>query len=56
MRKLSPTFIYFFGALGGLLFGYDRVAEFYNFDYKELGDKVLPDGSYTWKASESRFD
>ena len=23
MRKLSPTFIYFFGALGGLLFGYD---------------------------------
>lgn len=23
MRKLSPSFIYFFGALGGLLFGYD---------------------------------
>ncbi|GAB2025795.1 sugar porter family MFS transporter [Lactovum odontotermitis] len=23
MRKLSPGFIYFFGALGGLLFGYD---------------------------------
>lgn len=23
MKKISPTFIYFFGALGGLLFGYD---------------------------------
>lgn len=23
MKKLSPSFIYFFGALGGLLFGYD---------------------------------
>lgn len=51
---------FFTGAFVGLAAvdysGYDRVAEFYNFDYKELGDKVLPDGSYTWKASESRFD
>ena len=23
MRKISPRLIYFFGALGGLLFGYD---------------------------------
>ena len=51
---------FFTGAFVGLAAvdysGYDSVAEFYNFDYKELGDKVLPDGSYTWKASESRFD
>lgn len=23
MKKVAPGFIYFFGALGGLLFGYD---------------------------------
>jgi xylan 1,4-beta-xylosidase len=35
--------------------GYDTTAEFDYFDYKELGDKQLEDGSYSWEASESRF-
>lgn len=51
---------FFTGAFVGLATvdysGYELKAEFCDFEYEELGDKVLPDGSYTWKASESRFD
>ena len=51
---------FFTGAFVGLAAvdyaGYDTKAEFYDFDYKELGDKLLEDGTYSWKASESRFD
>ncbi|MFC4652324.1 glycoside hydrolase family 43 protein [Lactococcus nasutitermitis] len=51
---------FFTGAFVGLAAvdysGYQLKAEFRDFDYKELGDKLLPDGSYSWQASESRFD
>jgi len=51
---------FFTGAFVGLAVvdyaGYDAKAEFYDFDYKELGDKALGDGTYSWRASESRFD
>lgn len=50
---------FFTGAYVGLAAvdysGYDTTAEFDYFDYKELGDKQLEDGSYSWEASESRF-
>jgi xylan 1,4-beta-xylosidase len=36
--------------------GYELSAIFEKFNYKELGDKLLPDGKYTWSASESRFE
>ncbi|AYG00139.1 glycoside hydrolase family 43 protein [Lactococcus allomyrinae] len=51
---------FFTGAFVGLAVvdysGYDVQAEFDYFDYQELGDKLLKDGSYSWEASESRFD
>jgi xylan 1,4-beta-xylosidase len=51
---------FFTGAFVGLAAvdysGYAAKAEFDYFDYKELGDKLLPDGSYTWKATENRYD
>ncbi|GAB2025169.1 glycoside hydrolase family 43 protein [Lactovum odontotermitis] len=51
---------FFTGAFVGLAVvdysGYEKSAEFCYFDYKELGDKLLPDGSYSWQAFESRFD
>ncbi|MDR2976427.1 MAG: glycoside hydrolase family 43 protein [Streptococcaceae bacterium] len=51
---------FFTGAFVGLAVvdysGYEKSAKFDYFDYKELGDKLLPDGSYSWQAGESRFD
>jgi xylan 1,4-beta-xylosidase len=44
---------FFTGAFVGLAVvdysGYEVKAEFDYFDYKELGDKLLPDGSYSWE-------
>ncbi len=51
---------FFTGAFVGLAVvdysGYEKAAEFDYFDYKELGDKQCSDGTYSWQASESRFD
>ncbi|WP_312671893.1 glycoside hydrolase family 43 protein [Pseudescherichia sp.] len=51
---------FFTGAFVGLAVvdysGYAAKAEFYHFDYHELGDTFVADGTYSWKASESRFD
>ncbi|MDY4761787.1 glycoside hydrolase family 43 protein [Streptococcus thoraltensis] len=51
---------FFTGAFVGLAAvdysGYEEKAEFYEFTYKELGDRLTLDGNYTWEASESRFD
>lgn len=51
---------FFTGAFVGLAAvdysGYELAAEFDYFDYKELGDKALADGSFSWERSEQRFD
>lgn len=51
---------FFTGAFVGLAVvdysGYAAKAEFYHFDYHELGDTFVADDTYSWKASESRFD
>lgn len=51
---------FFTGAFVGLAVvdysGYSASAEFYDFDYQELGDSLVANGTYSWKASESRFD
>jgi len=51
---------FFTGAYVGLAAvdysGYGSTAEFAYFDYKELGDRVLADGSFSWEKSEQRFD
>ncbi|WP_424765356.1 glycoside hydrolase family 43 protein [Necropsobacter rosorum] len=49
---------FFTGAFVGLAAvdysGYESTAEFSYFDYKELGDTQLPDGSFSWERSEHR--
>jgi len=51
---------FFTGAFVGLAVvdysGYAAKAEFYHFDYHELGDTLQADDTYSWTASESRFD
>ena len=51
---------FFTGAFVGLAAvdysGYSASAEFYDFAYQELGDSLVANGTYSWKASESRFD
>ncbi|MDU5452991.1 MAG: glycoside hydrolase family 43 protein [Pseudescherichia vulneris] len=51
---------FFTGAFVGLAVvdysGYAAKAEFYHFDYHELGDTLMADDTYSWAASESRFD
>lgn len=51
---------FFTGAFVGLAAvdysGYDASAEFYNFVYQELGDRLTANGVYSWDASESRFN
>ena len=51
---------FFTGAFVGLAVvdysGYAAKAEFYHFDYHELGDALVANGTYSWQASESRFD
>lgn len=51
---------FFTGAFVGLAVvdysGYEQRAEFTDFEYKELGDKLLQDGTYSWNASDSRFE
>jgi len=51
---------FFTGAFVGLAVvdysGYDASAEFYAFDYQELGDALTEEGAYSWQASESRFN
>lgn len=51
---------FFTGAFVGLAAvdysGYELEAEFDYFDYKELGDKALEDGTFSWERSEHRFD
>jgi len=51
---------FFTGAFVGLAVvdysGYSASAEFYDFAYQELGDSLVANGTYSWKASESRFD
>ncbi|MDT1877118.1 beta-1,4-xylosidase, partial [Acinetobacter baumannii] len=34
--------------------GYGTQAEFYQFEYQELGDRLAADGSYSWEAGETR--
>ena len=34
--------------------GYGTQAEFYQFEYQELGDALAADGSYSWEAGETR--
>lgn len=34
--------------------GYGTRAEFYQFEYQELGDALAADGSYSWEAGETR--
>ena len=50
---------FFTGAFVGLAAvdysGYGTRAEFYQFDYHELGDSLAADGSYSWGASEMRL-
>ncbi|HHW7521775.1 TPA: glycoside hydrolase family 43 protein [Mannheimia haemolytica] len=50
---------FFTGAFVGLAAvdysSYESTAEFSYFDYKELGDKQLTDGSFSWEKSESCF-
>lgn len=36
--------------------GYGSTAEFDYFDYKELGDRLLADGTFSWEKSEQRLD
>ncbi|MCP6629231.1 hypothetical protein NL507_28945, partial [Klebsiella pneumoniae] len=49
---------FFTGALVGLAAvdyaGYGTQAEFYQFEYQELGDALAADGSYSWEAGETR--
>lgn len=51
---------FFTGAFVGLAAvdysGYAAKAEFYHFDYHELGDALVANDTYSWQASESRFD
>ncbi len=35
--------------------GYGTRAEFYQFEYQELGDALAADGSYSWEAGETRI-
>lgn len=50
---------FFTGAFVGLAAvdysGYDASAEFYDFVYQELGDRLTGNDAYSWDASESRF-
>ncbi|GAK31352.1 beta-xylosidase [Weissella oryzae SG25] len=50
---------FFTGAFVGLAAvdysGYELEAEFDYFDYKELGDKALENGTFSWERSEHRF-
>ncbi|HGY5831483.1 TPA: hypothetical protein ACNV5T_005455, partial [Klebsiella michiganensis] len=34
--------------------GYGARAEFYHFDYQELGDTLIARDAYSWEASELR--
>ena len=49
---------FFTGAFVGLAAvdysGYEACAEFYNFDYQELGDTLVDSDTYSWEAFESR--
>lgn len=49
---------FFTGAFVGLAAvdyaGYGTQAEFYQFEYQELGDRLAADGSYSWEAGETR--
>ncbi|WP_177932265.1 hypothetical protein, partial [Klebsiella grimontii] len=49
---------FFTGAFVGLAAvdysGYDASAEFYHFDYQELGDTLIASDAYSWEASELR--
>ena len=51
---------FFTGAFVGLAAvdysGYDVSAEFYHFDYQELGDSLIGDDVYSWEAGELRAD
>ncbi len=51
---------FFTGAFVGLAVvdysGYSASADFYHFEYKELGDSLIENDTYSWQASESRFD
>lgn len=57
MRKVSAGFIYFFGALGGLLFGYDTgvisgaILFIQNRCIWELGNKAGSFPRYCWVPS-----
>jgi xylan 1,4-beta-xylosidase len=59
-RRLQSYGGFFTGAFVGLAAvdysGYDASAEFYDFHYQELGDALMADGTYSWQASESRFN
>ena len=39
---------------GGRLRRVRYPAEFYQFEYQELGDRLAADGSYSWEAGETR--
>lgn len=51
---------FFTGAFVGLAVvdysGYDLSADFYHFVYQELGDRLTANGTWSWDASESRFN
>lgn len=51
---------FFTGAFVGLAAvdysGYSSSAEFYSFDYQELGDSLDENGTFSWEASETRFN
>ena len=51
---------FFTGAFVGLAVvdysGYEISADFYDFAYQELGDRLTANGAYSWEASESRFN
>ena len=60
MRKVSAGFIYFFGALGGLLFGYDTgvisgailfIQKQMHLGTWELGNKAGSFPQYCWVPS-----
>lgn len=51
---------FFTGAFVGLAVvdysGYAASADFYDFNYQELGDFLIENNTYSWGASESRFN